>query len=174
MLEAAEYSAVELLRDGRRVEIRALKPDDRTELVAAVEGVSPQSLYRRFFTAKRGLTEEEIDFFLNVDFVTHVALAAVIEEGGKQRIVGGGRYVVLRPGTAELAFAVVDEYQGQGICAALMRHLSAIARDAGLRELAAEVLSDNFPMLRVLDTSGLRLTTKRRSQVVHVALHLSE
>jgi RimJ/RimL family protein N-acetyltransferase len=174
MLEAAEYSAVELLRDGRRVEIRALKPDDRTELVAAVEGVSPQSLYRRFFTVKRGLTEQEIDFFLNVDFVTHVALAAVMEEGGKQRIVGGGRYVVLRPGTAELAFAVVDEYQGQGICGALMRHLCAIAREAGLHELVAEVLPDNFPMLRVLDTSGLHLTTKRESQVVHVALHLSE
>jgi RimJ/RimL family protein N-acetyltransferase len=174
MLRAAEYSAVELLRNGRRVEIRALKPNDRTELVAAVESVSPQSLYRRFLTVKRGLTEQEIDFFLNIDFVTHVALVAVMEEGGKQRIVGGGRYVVLRPDTAELAFAVVDEYQGQGICAALMRHLSAIAREAGLRELVAEVLPDNFPMLRVLDTSGLRLTTKRESQVVHVALQLSQ
>ena len=79
MLEAAEYSAVEFLRDGRRVEIRALKPDDRTDLGAAVESVSPQSLYRRFFTVKRGLTEQEIDFFLNVDLVTHVALAAVME-----------------------------------------------------------------------------------------------
>jgi RimJ/RimL family protein N-acetyltransferase len=174
MLEAAEYSAVELLRNGRRIEIRAVKPDDRTRLVAAVESVSPQSLYRRFFTARRGLTEQEIDFFLNIDFVTHVALIAVMEEGGKQQIVGGGRYVVLRPGAAELAFAVVDEYQGQGICAALMRHLCAIAREAGLRELVAEVLPDNLPMLRVLDTSGLRLTTKRESQVVHVALQLSE
>jgi RimJ/RimL family protein N-acetyltransferase len=174
MLEAAEYSAVELLPNGRRVEIRALKPEDRTDLVSAVESVSSQSLYRRFFTVKHGLSEQEIDFFLNVDFVTHVALVAVMEEGGKQRIVGGGRYVVLRPGTAELAFAVVDEYHGQGIGSALMHHLSAIAREAGLRELVAEVLPDNFPMLRVLDQSGLPRSIKRESQVVHVALQLSE
>jgi len=174
MLEAAEYSAVELLPNGRRVEIRALKPEDRTDLVTAVESVSPQSLYRRFFTVKHGLTKQEIDFFLNVDFVTHVALVAVMEEGRKQRIVGGGRYVVLRPGTAELAFAVVDEYHGQGIGSALMRHLFAIAREAGLRELVAEVLPDNFPMLRVLDQSGLRRSIKRESEVVHVVLQLSE
>ena len=30
MAEAAEYSAIEALRDGRSVEIRALRPDDRS------------------------------------------------------------------------------------------------------------------------------------------------
>ena len=45
MLEAAKYSAIDLLRNGRRIEIRALRPDDRTELVAAV-GRSSASLYR--------------------------------------------------------------------------------------------------------------------------------
>jgi len=36
MLEAANYSACETLRNGRRVEIRALRPDDRADLIAAV------------------------------------------------------------------------------------------------------------------------------------------
>jgi GNAT superfamily N-acetyltransferase len=34
-------------------------------------------------------------------------------------IVGGGRYVLVEPGKAKVAFAVIDEYQGQGIGAAL-------------------------------------------------------
>ncbi len=50
-------------------------------------------------------------------------------------IIGGGRYIVEQPGKAEIAFAVVDEYQGQGIGAALMRHLSGIAREAGLERV---------------------------------------
>jgi GNAT superfamily N-acetyltransferase len=171
-MEVAKYSAMEALRDGRRVEIRALGPDDRADLRAAVGRTSEQSLYRRFFAAKRSFTEPEIAFFLNPDFVKHVALVAVVEERGRPVIVGGGRYVVVQPGRAEVAFAVIDQYQGQGIGAALMRHLAAIARGAGVEELIAEVLPDNIPMLKVFEESGFRLRTKREPQVVHVALRL--
>ena len=57
MVEAAMYAAFETLRDGRRVEIRALRQEDQAELLAAVGRTSPESLYRRFFTVKRGFTE---------------------------------------------------------------------------------------------------------------------
>jgi RimJ/RimL family protein N-acetyltransferase len=172
MLEAAKYSTIEPLRNGGSVEIRALRPEDQTDLIAAIGRASAQSLYRRFFGVRRNFAQQEIDYFLNVDFVNHVALAAVAEEGGRPVIVGGGRYVVLQPGKAEIAFAVIDQYQGQGIGAALMRHLTAIARDAGLKELTAEVLPDNISMLKVFEKSGLRLSTQRESQVVHVTLQL--
>ena len=48
-------------------------------------------------------------------------------------IAGGGRYIVVRPGQPEVAFVVVDEYQGRGIGKALMRHLVSIACAAGLQ-----------------------------------------
>ena len=57
MLEVAKYSAVEALRNGRQVEIRALRPDDRADLVAAVGRTSSQSLYRRFFAVRRDFKE---------------------------------------------------------------------------------------------------------------------
>jgi RimJ/RimL family protein N-acetyltransferase len=173
MSEAAKYSTVQMLRGGRRVEIRALKPEDRDGLLAAVDRSSAQSLYRRFFVAKRGFSETEQAFFLNVDFVSHVALVAVLEEEGRQQIVGGGRYIVLQSGKAEVAFAVVDQYQGQGIGAALMHHLATIARTAGLQEFVAEVLPDNVSMLKVFEKSGLGVNAKRESRVVHVTLSLT-
>ena len=173
MSDSATYSAVELLRNGQQVEIRALRPDDRASLLAAVSRTSSQSLYRRFFAVKRGFTEQEIDFFSNVDFVSHVALVAVMEDGGQPLIVGGSRYIVVQPGQAEVAFVVVDQYQGQGIGAKLLHHLAVIARDAGLKELVAEVLPDNTSMLKVFERSGLRLDTRREPQGVHITLHLS-
>jgi GNAT superfamily N-acetyltransferase len=173
MASAAIYSAVEALRDGRRIEIRSLRADDRTELLNAVERTSQQSLYRRFLGAKRVLSEKEIQFFLNVDFVDHVALVATIELDSRTIIVGGGRYIVVRPGTAEVAFAVVDEWQGQGIGGALLRHLIALANDAGLKELVAEVLLENGPMLRLFEKSELNCTIKRQRSVAHVTLQLS-
>jgi len=170
--DPAKYSAVELLRNGLRIEIRALRASDRADLVAAVDHTGARSLYRRFFSLKRHFSEKEINFFLNIDFANHVALVAVVREGGRRAIVGGGRYIVVRPGTAEVAFTVVDKYQGQGIGGSLMRHLTTLARDAGLKELIAEVLPENIPMLKVFENSGLRLSAKQEDGVVHISLQL--
>jgi RimJ/RimL family protein N-acetyltransferase len=173
MADRASYSAMECLRNGQRVEIRALRPNDEAGLIAAVGRASPQSLYRRFFGPKRDFTEKEIAYFVNVDFVNHVALVAVVAEDGRPAIIGGARYIVVEPGQAEVAFAVVDAYQGQGLGTLLMRHLAALARTAGLRQLVAEVLPDNASMLKVFEKSGCRVSTRREAQVVHVTLDLS-
>jgi RimJ/RimL family protein N-acetyltransferase len=159
-----------MLRDGRPYVIRALRRDDRAGLLAAVGRTGPQSLYRRFFAVKRYFSEKETEYFLNIDFVNHVALVAEVEENGASAIVGGARYVVLEPGRAELAFAVIDEYQGQGVGSALMRSLCGIARSEGLRELVAEVLPENTAMLAVFKKSGLTVSTRREPDVVHVAM----
>jgi RimJ/RimL family protein N-acetyltransferase len=172
MPDAANYSAVETLRDGRQVEIRAFKPSDEADLLAAVDRTSGRSLYQRFFTVKHDFSDRERKFFLNVDFVGHVALMAWADESGRRVIAGGGRYVVVQPGKAEVAFIVIDQYQGKGIGAALLRHLVAIARAAGLQELIAEVLTDNLPMLKVFEKCGLPMTATPEQEVTHVTLRL--
>ena len=170
--DAGNYSATEALRNGQRIDIRALRPDDRNNFIAAVSRTSSQSLYRRFFSVRRHFTETETAFYLNVDFVNHVALVALVEENSRPTIIGGGRYVVVQPGQAEIGFTVLDKYQGQGVGAALLRHLAAIARKAGLRELIAHVLPDNRAMLKVFEKSGLKYNAKRDSEAVHVTLGL--
>jgi RimJ/RimL family protein N-acetyltransferase len=172
MPEVAKFSTIETMRDGRRVEIRALRHEDRNGLEEAVSRASAESLRRRFFSLRRHFSEQEMEFFSNIDFVSHVALVVIAEEGGRPVIVGGGRYIVLEPGRAEVAFALIDEYQGHGIGTALMRHLAAIARDAGLKELIAEVLPENTAMLNVFKKSGLQPTTKREAGIMHVTLQL--
>ena len=172
MVEPSNYSAVEKLRNGERIEIRALRPQDRDDLMAAVDLTSSASLYRRFFAVRRHFTETEESFYLNVDFVSHVALIAVADENGQPIIIAGGRYVVGEPGQAEVAFTVVDKYQGRGLGAALLRHLVVIARQAGLRELVAHVLPDNRAMLRVFEKSGLKYSAKREAGSVYVKLSL--
>ena len=172
MTQAAAYSAVEKLRDGRSVTIRALKPEDRSAMLSAVGRVSAQSLYRRFFGPKRGFSEKEVDFFVNVDFVSHVALVASVKEGEDNTVIGAGRYIVTQPGVAEVAFAIVDEYQGQGIGSAVLRHLVLIARESGIRQPAAEVLPENAPMLAMFRRFGF--TFKRGKDAVHVVLDLGK
>ena len=172
-MEPARYSATETLRDGRPLEIRALQPSDREELLRAVGRMSDQSIYRRFFSPKRHFADREVAAYVDIDFVGHVALVAVTSENERPTIVGGARYVILGPGSAEVAFAVVDGFQGQGIGGLLMKHLIALARQAGLEELIAEVLPHNTPMLKVFERSGLRTSMKREHGAVHVVLSLS-
>jgi len=168
----ANYSAREQLRDGRPVEIRALRPDDETDMLAAIDRTGAESLQRRFFVPKRGFSEKEKAFFMNVDFVNHVALIAVIEEDGTPEIIGGGRYVMTRPGEAEVAFVVVDAFQGKGIGALLTRHLTGLARAAGLREMVADVLPENMAMRKVLGKFGFRTARSSDPQVIHLTLPL--
>ena len=173
MLDVKNYSVIETLRDGRPIRLRALRPEDRQDFMAAVGRASSQSLYRRFFGVRRQFTEDETSFYLNVNFVDHVALVAVVEEKAHSMIIAGARYIVDQPRQAEVALTVIDAYQGQGVGAALLRHLVAIARDAGIKELIAHVLPDNAAMLRVFERSGLKYTAKRESQSIYVRLELS-
>jgi ribosomal protein S18 acetylase RimI-like enzyme len=172
-MDAARYITVETLRDGRTVTIRSFRSSDRDDLVAAVHRLSDDSLRRRFFGVKRSLSDAEVDYFSNVDFVSHVALVALVGRDGTLLVVGGGRYVVSRPGSAEVAFAIVDDCQGLGIGSALMRHLIVLARSAGLERMTADVLADNVAMIRVFRRTGLRLQTVTHPGELSVTLFLS-
>ena len=170
--DTANYCSQEHLRDGSAVEIRALRPADEAAMLAALEQTSPQSLRRRFFAMKRHFSEKERAFFMDVDFKNHVALAAVVKEADRQVIVGGGRYIMFEPGRAEMAFVVIDAWQGRGVGSTLMQHLVKIARDTGLQELTAEVLPENAAMLNVFRKFGFKPVTSRDPQTVHLALEL--
>ena len=172
MAAPESYSATEHLRDGREVEIRALRSEDKDDMLAAVGRTGRESLQRRFFVVKRGFSEREIAFFMNIDFVNHVALAALADEEGRKVIIGGGRYIVTEPGKAEIAFVVIDDYQGQGVGTLLMRHLAVIAGKAGVKELVAEVLPENAAMRKVFGKFGFQPRRGQDPKVIHLVLAL--
>jgi len=171
-MDLSQYSAMETMRDGRPLEIRALQPADRDGLRGALDRMSDETIRRRFFGLKRHFDEKEVAYYTEVDFVDHVALVAVVEEDGRPIVVGGARYIVSRPGAAEVAFAVDDAHQGHGIGRLLMRHLVEIAGRAGVAELYAEVLPENTAMLRVFERSGLTASKRREGGVVVVTLRV--
>ena len=178
MVIARQYQAEDRLRDGRCVWLRAIKPADRDLLREGLHHLSPESAYHRFFSAKRELSEGELDYFTQLDFVKHVALVALVDDGAGPLLVGTARYIVepaeLRPKSAEVAFAVGDAHQRLGIGAVFLRHLAAIARANGLCALHALVLAENRPMISVFRKSGLPMTTTRFDRgVLEVTLQLA-
>lgn len=164
------------LRDGTPVLIRAIRHDDRERIVAAFRKLDPETIYTRFFSAKRELSETDLARIDASDFVHSLALVATLFEGSDETIIGGGAYTVLdRPGeplTAEVSFTVEEDYHGQGLSGLFMRLLTQAGRERGIRRFEAEVLAGNTPMLRVFQRSGLPMSKRIEDGVVRVVMDL--
>jgi RimJ/RimL family protein N-acetyltransferase len=75
--------------------------------------------------------------------------------------------------SAEIAFTVEEDYQGQGIASSILRHLIHIAREKGVSRFEADVLAENIAMLAVFARSGLPMKKSLEEGVVHVTLSLT-
>lgn len=172
------YQSSEKLLDGRILNLRPIRPSDKIELEAGFEQLSKQSRYFRFFQHKKYLTDKELQYLTEIDFVNHVALVASVLEKESQVPVGIGRYIVIDDNkatvkTAEIAFAVEDSYHGLGVATILLKHLSAIARDNDIEYFRADVLANNYKMLEVFDNCGLSLEKRLQGIMLEVMLRLS-
>lgn len=177
MLDLRNYVTTEQLKDGTAVTVRTIRPDDKRALVAAFRELEPESIYTRFFEYKNELTDEDLRRATEVDFEHQVALVVTIGQGAQEIIIGGARYFVFEADgarSAEVAFTVEEQYQGQGIASSLLQHLIRIARDRGLARLEAEVLQRNSSMLAVFSRCGLPMTTETLDDVIHVTLRLAK
>ncbi|HVN30161.1 MAG TPA: GNAT family N-acetyltransferase [Candidatus Binataceae bacterium] len=165
------YAADEVLRDGTAIHIRAIAPSDKELLFEHFSGLSPESRYTRFFGAKRTLSRDELARFTELDFDNQVGLTAEMLDDGRERFIGIGRYFRSpERSRAEVAFAVLDQYQGRGIATLLLEHLRRIAHQAGIEEFVADVMASNTHMLDVFRDSGFQRKSHSQGGVVHVSL----
>lgn len=175
---ASPYRRQTVLRDGTPVLIRPGVPDDRDRIVAAFNELEPDSVYTRFFSARKALTAAELDRMTATDFVNFVGLLAIVGSGSEQTVIGGATYVALPPAgdtrAAEVAFTIEEDYQGQGLAGQLMALLTDIAREHGFDRFEADVLAGNAPMLKVFERSGLPLTKTREGGVTHIVMDLRQ
>jgi RimJ/RimL family protein N-acetyltransferase len=176
-MEAKNFEATETLKNGATVRIRAIRPADKAAIVEAFGRLEPESVYTRFFQPKPSLSSEELKAATEVDFENVVALVVTIESGGREVIIGGGRYVMInRPGSqssAEIAFIIEEDFHGQGIAGRVLKHLAHIAREKGVSQFEAEVLAQNKPMLAVFSHSGLSMNQSPADGAIHVTLSLA-
>ena len=178
MMDPRTYKAIETLRNGQVVTVRAIRPEDKALLLGAFPEMDQHSLYLRFFSTKSSVSEEELKHYTEIDFIDHVALVVEVDLDSEAKIIGGGRYFAYdhpaKIRSAEVAFMVLDRYQGQGIATMIMKHLLMIARQNGIAQFEAEVLVENAKMLTVFSRSGLPMSKSRLGEVFHITMPLSE
>jgi ribosomal protein S18 acetylase RimI-like enzyme len=128
------------------VRIEPLRNGDARAVMTVFERLSARSRRARFNGAKPCLTFGELRQLATVDR-TRYALVAYAD--GDPAPIAIARFVRHR-GTAEIAFAVADEYQRRGIGTVVAGKLIDDARAAGIAEIVALVSSDNRPAVALL------------------------
>lgn len=164
------------LRDGSVATLRAIRPDDKQRLLDGFHRLTGKSIYFRFHTSKKNLSETELHYFTEIDFEHHVALVISVTRGDEEQLIGVGRFVQvdaeLHASMAEIAIAVDDAHQGLGVGTILFEQLVLIAQHRGIQRLAADVLLENTNMLDIFKRSGFKLETVARMGVAHIEFDL--
>jgi GNAT superfamily N-acetyltransferase len=150
------------LRDGSRVLLRPVMPEDKERLVQGLDRLSPASRYRRFMTAVARIPPKQLAYFTELDYVNHYAVGAITLDEPGEPGVGVARYVRLveQPEVAEVAVTIIDEYQGRGLGKLLLRALAAVAAEHGIQTFQAEIMGDNHGARALVTGLGARIARR--------------
>jgi RimJ/RimL family protein N-acetyltransferase len=144
------------LKDGTKIHVRPIKPEDEPLLHEAVAAMSERTVYFRFFSPLKRMPDALAHRLAVVDYNDRFALVATTHRPtGSERILGVARYDrVSGADVAEVAVAVVDEFQRRGLGGALLAILARVARDHGIKSFTLIVLPENQQMLGLLRKMG--------------------
>ncbi|HEX5900487.1 MAG TPA: GNAT family N-acetyltransferase [Solirubrobacteraceae bacterium] len=152
-----------VLRDGSTIHLRPTGPGDVEGVAAFLRGLSPDARWFRFLgpgpqedRAARALVERG------------TGLVAVA--GPEETVVAHASFIPETPDRAELAFAVADAWQGQGIATLLLAHLAQLAEASGIVTFVAWVHPANRRMLHVFRDSGFPIKVRSEPGVLEIEL----
>lgn len=162
-----------ILRDGSTLRLRPPVAADAEIVLAFFRQLSDESMYKRFHGFP-SLTPELVEPMLEPDWDDRGALIGTFGEGAEERVVAVASYMRLRdPATAEVAFTVADELQGQGAGTRLLEQLAEEAAQAGIECFVANVMGSNRQMLRVFEDAGFAASRAIEEGVVEVRLSIA-
>jgi acetyltransferase len=152
----ADLIDVVWLRDGRRVLIRPVLPQDEALTSDFFGSLPARARYERFLAPVRDLPPALVKRFTNIDYASHLALLAETFDGGRETVVAEARYARdgRDPSVAEFAVSVAEDWQGRGLAGRLLSKLICRAAGAGIARVVGETLAGNERMLHLARKAG--------------------
>jgi len=154
-------------RKGLNLLLRPAKITDESLLKDFFYDLSEESLYKRFFSARKDMPHKRLQDFVAVDYSKKMEILATIVEKEKEIIIGLGQYELNSDmHSAEVALVVRDKFQGRGVGRELLSYLIYLAKRQGLLGFSGEVLVENRSMVRLFEKMGFD-TEKRSDEEVY-------
>lgn len=149
-------------RTGERIRMRPVRETDESKMSDLFYSLSPDTVYKRWMSGVGRLPHAALQRYLRVDDTENVAIVLeTMEPRRESELVGVGHYYTdAATRFADVALAIRDDHQGQGLGTQLFSHLNRIAHENDIRGFSAEVLRSNRPMLEVFYKSGLEVHSR--------------
>ena len=146
------------MRDGRRVFVRPIRPEDEPLIHEFLRHVTSQDLRLRFFAPMKEFTHEFIARLTQLDYARAMAFVAIDEATneivGVVRIHSDSIYE-----NGEYAILLRSDLKGRGLGWALMQLIIEYAKSEGLKAISGEVLQENTVMLEMCRELGFEVKT---------------
>ena len=163
------------MTDGRSMCLRPLKASDESHIEAGILALSDRSRYLRFFSNFKHAPQSVLDRL--TDFGDHhIAWGAVDNSLPNQPPIAAAHLIHLNDmpiGIGELAIAVLDDYQSQGVARALTWCLFQDAAEHNYHEAILDVLAENHAGVSLFKWMGGRVTG-RSTNVIHMGKKIFE
>ena len=146
------------LKNGQEVLLRPIKPEDEPMWLEMFQSFSEESIRYRFFQLLKDTPHEVRVRYCNIDYDREIAIVAELSEENHRKILGVGRLSIESDGkSGELAFIIVDQWQGQGLGTKIVDHVLEIAKEMGVETIYAIMLPDNNRALNLTKKMGFKL-----------------
>ncbi len=141
-LPAARREAT--LRDGTRVQLRPIHPEDIELERRFIEALSPVSRRYRFLETIREPSEALLKQMTVIDPATDAAFVALLGTGAQTQEIGVARFSARPDGSdCEFAVTVADAWQHKGLGTVLMQSLIEVASARGIKTMHSSDAADN-------------------------------
>ncbi|MEW5869929.1 MAG: GNAT family N-acetyltransferase [Chloroflexota bacterium] len=165
-----EYKRAVLIRGGRSVYLRPIRPEDEPMHEEMFSTFSPETRRFRFFGPVKE-SHEMLAHYTQIDYDREIAIIAELTEGGRKRMAGVVRLIADPYNeTAEYAIVIGDPWQKQGLGTVMTRYILEIARARGIKQIYAYLLEDNAEMLKLF--LKFNFTQRQEEDMIRVDLLL--
>jgi acyl-CoA hydrolase/RimJ/RimL family protein N-acetyltransferase len=151
-----EIQSEHTFKNNLKVRFRAIKPSDEDEMRHLFYRFSDEAVYYRYFTSIKTMPHTKMQEYVNIDYNNVLSIVGLIYQPGKGHVIAEARYVK-DPSklSADVAFIVDEQFHGSGIASYMYKMLIRIAKQRGLQEFTADVLSTNHSMMKVFEKGGV-------------------
>lgn len=167
------------MRDGQKVLIRPIRPEDETLLVKFHQDLSENSVHHRYFHAvklKQRIAHERLIRICFADYDRELALVAEHTDAatGQCQILGVARLSRLRDrSTGEFALLVADHWQNKGLGTQMLDRLIQMARNEHFQRLTARILVENYEMRCLCHKLGFQFDSNIEDSLLRAELKLT-
>jgi acetyltransferase len=174
-----QYVSPWTMKDGTRVTLRPIRPEDEPLMVKFHEALSERSVFLRYFQLSKlsqRVAHDRLRRICFLDYDREIAIVAdhTRPDTGEHEILAIGRLSKLHGRSAgELALLVRDQYQHRGLGIELLRRLIQVARDERLDSVQAYMLRENIEMRGLIEKLGFRVAPADEAGVHLTTLHLN-